>query len=72
MIEDQLSHDERVRLECLAQANMTLQGLGGRSSLPPPGATIGDAVLLEAAKYEAFVTGSIAVPTSTTSESAGE
>jgi hypothetical protein len=58
MIEDKLSHDERVRLECIAQANATLHAVVSRKSELPEGMTIGDAVLIEAAKYEAFVKGS--------------
>ena len=49
MIEDKLDHDERVRLECLAQAVATVASIGRQTSPSPEG------VLDCAAKYEAFV-----------------
>lgn len=54
---DKLTHDERVRLESLAQANATLASSAGRLPPVPAGKTIGDAVLIEAAKYERFLLG---------------
>jgi len=55
MHEDKLTHDERLRLECIAQANMTIQG-GMRH--PAGAGSFSGAVLDIAAKYEQFIRGS--------------
>lgn len=49
MPEDLLNHDERLRLECLAQANVTVQGR------PIQESTAADSILGLAARYERFV-----------------
>lgn len=50
MIEDKLSHDERIRLEAISQANFTLGGTSGR--------VVDSAKVLDvAAQYERFVKG---------------
>jgi hypothetical protein len=49
--EDKLSHDERVRLECLAQANVTAAAGAARVGGPVPG----QLVLNLAGSYERFV-----------------
>lgn len=56
MIEDKLTHNERLRLECLAQANATAAGARVQATTPGNGReSIADAVVAVARKYEAFV-----------------
>lgn len=50
MTEDKLSHDERVRLECLAQAHLTLGAPAGRVATA-------DKVVEVATRYERFLRG---------------
>lgn len=45
MIEDKLTHDERLRLECIAQANLS-KGMGDGNPL---------SILKAAALYEEFI-----------------
>ncbi len=54
MIEDKLTHAQRVRLECIAQANVTIQG---RPASQLASAALGDSVVKLARQYEAFVLG---------------
>lgn len=46
MMEDKLEHDERLRLECLAQSIAAQMALGGRGSQD---------IVLRAADYERWV-----------------
>jgi len=52
MIEDKLNHDERLRLECVAQANVTVASHMGPRSSPAS-----ETVLDVARRYENFVRG---------------
>lgn len=47
MMEDKLEHDERIRLECLAQA-----GMHNRAPNPPA-----DQIITQAKQYEKYVRG---------------
>lgn len=48
MITDNLNPDQRIRLESIAQANLTLGAMAGRTPSP-------EAVLTAAARYETFI-----------------